>query len=146
MDWGPIVTSAAVGALVSSVTTFVGQWRERRARRSELLLKHSIEIAHSALQQAGGVVPEIPAVEVVLTRRYFAALATLFDTGKLPDELEREVKRLEVIALRLVETRDQYESAMQAAEAIWTGKATAVPSIGTANKNEETDKESEEKK
>lgn len=40
-----ILGSAAVGALVSSIITLIGQAVERRARRRELLLSKSIELA-----------------------------------------------------------------------------------------------------
>ena len=40
-----IVTSAAVGALISGLMTLLGQWRERSARRKELLVSKAIELA-----------------------------------------------------------------------------------------------------
>jgi hypothetical protein len=43
--WLTIFTSAAVGALVSSAVTFIGQFLERRSRRNELLLKTAVKLS-----------------------------------------------------------------------------------------------------
>ena len=45
MDIPVILTSAAVGAIVSSIFTFVSQFFERRVRRDELLIKTATELA-----------------------------------------------------------------------------------------------------
>jgi hypothetical protein len=38
MDWGTVITSAAVGSIVSSVATLIGQRAERNSRKRELLM------------------------------------------------------------------------------------------------------------
>ena len=45
--WILIVSSAAIGAVVSSVITELGRWRERRSRREELALTKAFEMAKS---------------------------------------------------------------------------------------------------
>ncbi len=44
MDWQTVVTSAAVGSLVSSIATLLGQRSERSARKRELLMSKAIEL------------------------------------------------------------------------------------------------------
>ena len=49
MDWGTVLTSAAIGLVVgsivvSSVTTLFGQRVERNARKRELLVSKAIEM------------------------------------------------------------------------------------------------------
>ncbi len=45
--WILIVSSAAIGAVVSSIITELGRWRERRSRREELALAKAFEMAKS---------------------------------------------------------------------------------------------------
>ena len=50
-----VLGSAAIGALVSSGLTLLGQWRQRKARRDELLLVEANKLAmahHAAQMQA----------------------------------------------------------------------------------------------
>ena len=45
MDTAVILTSAAVGAIVSSIVTVTSQFFDRRVRRDELLIKAATELA-----------------------------------------------------------------------------------------------------
>lgn len=83
--WILIGTSAAIGALVSSVIAEIGKWRERKAKREELLLSKAIEMAHARFEHllaeefSGKVMPEIE-----MTAMYHRWLSHLLDKGKLP--------------------------------------------------------------
>jgi hypothetical protein len=50
--WLTVLTSAAVGVLVSGVVTLIGQYLERRARRDELLLREALALAKSRRELA----------------------------------------------------------------------------------------------
>jgi hypothetical protein len=64
-----VLSSAAVGALASSVINLAGQYFERRARKRELILTKAIEMSHQRFEnamtvlkdsgQVGKIVPEI---------------------------------------------------------------------------------------
>jgi|SRR5271157_3637889 len=45
--WVLVVSSAAVGAVVSSAIAELGKWRERKSRREELALTKAFEMARS---------------------------------------------------------------------------------------------------
>ncbi|SRR5216683_676825 len=85
------LTSAAIGALVSNLIGLFGQWRERKARRQELLLDKAIVFAnwrweivkHNATVEKRYV--EVSDL-VVATEKYYQLLNELMKTGKLPDD------------------------------------------------------------
>ncbi len=86
--------SAAVGALVSSCLTELGKWRERRARQKELLLSTAVDIAYKeremmlkALREAGQKGSLFPTI--VTTRWYYKQLSSLFETGRISDDMEK---------------------------------------------------------
>jgi hypothetical protein len=89
-----VLTSAAVGALASSVVTFVGQVLERRARRDELLLTKALEIAVHRTEM-GVKIAEQTGVglsvldEVISAETYYRWLKSLLDTGKLPPDADQ---------------------------------------------------------
>ena len=80
-----LIGSAAVGALVSSLITFLAQWRERKSRREELILSKAIEMAHSRVSNVlqsdfkGLIMPEIE-----MTQEYHRWLTHLLKHGNLP--------------------------------------------------------------
>jgi len=86
-----ILGSAAVGALVSSLITQLGLWRERHARRQELILSEAVKLGQTqmdtALQVAaagGKRTAIIPMIEMIGT--YHKLLKHLLETDKLgPD-------------------------------------------------------------
>jgi hypothetical protein len=45
--WALVISSAAVGAVVSSAIAELGKWRERKSRREELALTKAFEMARS---------------------------------------------------------------------------------------------------
>lgn len=85
-----IITSAAVGALISGAVTLFSQSRERAARRKELLLSRAIELSFArrkfvteAADRAGA--PAYLKDDVSFAADYYQILAHLMDEGKLPD-------------------------------------------------------------
>ncbi|HMI89302.1 MAG TPA: hypothetical protein VK550_34730 [Polyangiaceae bacterium] len=94
-DWETIVTSAAVASFVSTGITAFGQYLERRARRSELLLKHAVELAFARRKVAMRIAEKDGKVanlvdDVLLTERYYQSLGSLLEHGRLPLDVERE--------------------------------------------------------
>jgi hypothetical protein len=86
-----VITSAAVGSLVTAVVQTFGGWRERRARRQELLLARAIDLASARTERmlrwaerTGGTVDVRD--DVFLAEGYFQWLSHLMDHGKLPSE------------------------------------------------------------
>lgn len=91
MDWKLIVTSAAVGAVVSGAFQFLGQMLERRSRRRERLFDEAIRIALIRREQgmAHAKAEGYPFVDpdpVVRAAGYYKALAQLFDEGRIPHD------------------------------------------------------------
>lgn len=88
--WVAIVTSAAVGALVSAVVNALSAWLERSARRKELLLTKAIDLSVQRtdlvlkLSDKMGKRAEIHDT-VTLAEVYFQWLRHLLDKGRLPE-------------------------------------------------------------
>jgi hypothetical protein len=86
-----VLSSAAIGALVSSIITLTGQYFERKARREELLLTKSIELA---VQRTNTIIDaakhgDRPAVledNAVLAEKYYQWLRHLIKHNAVPDE------------------------------------------------------------
>jgi hypothetical protein len=102
MSWSNVVlivlSSAAVGALVSSLLTLMGSALERRARRRELLLSKAIELAFNRTQTAMTAAEKMGSKFVLhdnasLAATYFKELETLLNTGDLSAKF-RETERL----------------------------------------------------
>jgi hypothetical protein len=53
MDWGTVITSAAVGSIVSSLATLIGQRAERNARKRELLMVKAVEMVSHVESSTG---------------------------------------------------------------------------------------------
>jgi hypothetical protein len=90
-----VLTSAAVGALVSSLFTFVSQLLERRARRKELLMKTAADLATKALDawidhaKTSGRNVQIPPLSF-FTYYFHRQLSSLLQESKLtPEEQTR---------------------------------------------------------
>lgn len=103
-DYIPILlSSAAIGALVSSALTLFGQRAERKARRREMLLAESVKMAidyrdglikMGQLQNGSTFVPETAR----LVQTYYAAMSELITEGHLPKGMytfENEADRKE---------------------------------------------------
>jgi len=96
-----IVTSAAVGALASSVLSLAGQWLERRARRKELLLSKAIDLAFArrdfvmkTAEREG--VSALLRDDAAMAAEYYRVLEQVMDKGTLPDFFtERDTKSRE---------------------------------------------------
>lgn len=90
-SWLTVLTSAAVGALVSALVHAISAWRERTARRKELLLTKSIELAirrnDLLMKAAEQTREEVPLYDTPsLAEVYFYWLGHLMDKGRLPKE------------------------------------------------------------
>jgi hypothetical protein len=99
MDRGAIVLavigSAAVGALVSSIISEIGRWRERKSRREELALTKAFELAHGTfassmeLLKAGRGVEVMP--QTMMIRDAFRMCQHLLDHGILDPQTQKEL-------------------------------------------------------
>ena len=88
--WITVVSSAAVGVVVSSAITLLGQCLERRARRNELLMTKALEMAirkndvkMKALELSGEGRAHL-SDEVISAETYMRWLKGLLDAGRLP--------------------------------------------------------------
>lgn len=89
-----VLTSAAVGVLVSGILTLLGQYLERRSRRNELLLAKALEMAVQRTatmvrlaEKTGATVSLVD--EVINAETYYRWLKSVLETGKLPPDADR---------------------------------------------------------
>jgi hypothetical protein len=88
--WLTVLTSAAVGALVSSIVTFWGQYLERGARRKELLLTKSLEVAKRLSELQIQTNPKGDLVdEFFMAEMYYQWLESLMKSGQLPPDAKK---------------------------------------------------------
>jgi len=92
--WLTVLTSAAVGVLVSSVLTLIGQSLERRARRNELLLTEALKLAAArrefvmeVVEKTGGTASLVD--DAINAETYFRWLKSVLETGKLPPDADK---------------------------------------------------------
>jgi len=83
-----IITSAAVGALASAFINLIGQAFERRARRRDLLLTRTIELAFARRETLMKIVDGTGQTvglrdDISIAADYFAELTSLLDKGQL---------------------------------------------------------------
>ncbi len=107
MPWTQVVllvlSSAAVGALVSSLLTLLGSALERKARRQELLLTKAIDLAINKTQIAMTVAEKTGAKvtlydNVGLAASYLKELESLLNTGDLTAQyLDKEKRSMDSI-------------------------------------------------
>jgi len=85
-----LLSSAAVGALVSSVITTIDRWRERKSRREELLLGKSTEMTRAHIDlivKSGGGKIEPP---MLMLEDYYRSLKHLVQHDTLdPNDKQR---------------------------------------------------------
>jgi hypothetical protein len=110
--------SAVVGALFSSLIVAFSQWRERAARRKEMLLTFSVELAKVYTARISSLEGKASLVEIAAIPRFHKMLKEIFETGDLSDENhklvmtnlealdERAAARMANIASALRESRD----------------------------------------
>ena len=89
-----VLTSAAIGALISSLVTFVGQYLERKSRREELIFTKALDMAVEHTQILMRVAEhsgqEVPLYDnVVKAETYFRCMRHLLEQGELPKEMEK---------------------------------------------------------
>ena len=92
-----ILGSAAVGALVSSVITILGQFFDRIAKKKELIFTKAIEMAHDSIEliQANPQNPDGTTTirpPIIIMRRYHRELTMLYEKGELSPRLETKFK------------------------------------------------------
>ncbi len=88
-----IITSAVTGALVTSIMTIVGQWRERRARQKELIFTKAFDLARRRNENVFATSRETSRSaaivdEMVMAKDYYDAAKKLFDAGELTDKFK----------------------------------------------------------
>jgi hypothetical protein len=89
-----ILASAGIGAAVSATIQLLGTWRERTARRREMLLKAALDMAAQrteiimrASDKAGSSAKLYD--NVFLAERYFQWLLHLEKNGQLPEDAKQ---------------------------------------------------------
>ncbi len=92
---GLLLGSAAIGALVSSVVTLIGQQMERRSRRRELLFTKALELSSEQIRLLQDVAekhgkPVTIYPHLVYARWYYAELKQLFGHERLSDQMEEK--------------------------------------------------------
>jgi Zn-dependent protease with chaperone function len=96
--WVLVLGSAAIGAVVSTVISELGRWRERKARRHEVLLTQATQLAiawSKTLFDIAKVNEKTTAIpnQVRLTELYYNCLVGIMDKGKIPAHLETKLER-----------------------------------------------------
>jgi hypothetical protein len=88
------VIAATIGALVSVIIAVWSGWRERVARKRELLLKLSVQMAETPVKniikgvELSGVAQSADP-PIVQARWHHRQLKLLFETDRLDDDLEK---------------------------------------------------------
>jgi len=89
-----LLGSAAVGALISSVITELGKWRERKSRREELVLAKAAEMTNMYFETMLQFVKDtdqkiVPSTKIL--EDYYMALKHLLHQGELDPETKARV-------------------------------------------------------
>jgi hypothetical protein len=100
-----VLSSAAVGALISSLIMVIGQVLERRAKRRELLFTKAIEMGQAnveLLKETADRGRNSVALRplVVYVRWHYKQLCSLYDSGRLTPGMEEryssEIRDLDI--------------------------------------------------
>jgi hypothetical protein len=90
-----VIGSAAVGALISSLITELGRWRERKSRREELALTKAAELSQATyassldLMKMGRGVTVYP--QTMMIRDAYRMFTHLLDHGVLDPQTHKEL-------------------------------------------------------
>lgn len=89
-----IITSAAVGAVVSALINLLGQYLERKARRKELFFTKALEMAvqHTEIQMRVAEKSGKPVAlydNVIKAEIYYLWLRHLCEHGELPSDAQK---------------------------------------------------------
>jgi hypothetical protein len=90
-----ILTSAAVGVIVSGLITLLGQRLERRARQKELVFSKALDIAiqRNEFVLKAAVASRSNATlqdSVIIAETYYRWLIHLWEHGNLPEEAKKK--------------------------------------------------------
>jgi hypothetical protein len=109
-----LLGSAVVGALVSSLVFAVSQWRERVARRKELLLKFSVDLAKVYVGRVASLKGNSTLMEMAVVPRFHKMLIEVFETGELSDDHQQFVmEHLDELDKRAAERMANIASALR---------------------------------
>jgi hypothetical protein len=113
-----LLGSAVVGALFSSLVIAFSQWRERVAKRKELLPTFSVDLAKAYTVRLASSKGNASLLEMAAIPRFHQMLSEIFETGELSeaqhqfvmnhlDELDaRATERVSNVASALRESRE----------------------------------------
>lgn len=86
MSVGQWLTSAAIGALVSSLLLLFDHWRERTARKREMLFRSALEISKASAERLARTSEKfVPAAELAVLPRAYKMVKEVYDTGTLSE-------------------------------------------------------------
>jgi len=91
-----LIGSAAVGALVSSLITELGGWRERKSRREELVLAKAADLVQFQVQTMTQVFKDTAtsgkiAPPALVLEDYYVSLKHLLEKGELDSRMKSRV-------------------------------------------------------
>lgn len=90
-----VISSAAVGAVVSSAISELGKWRERKSRREELALSKAVEMARSITDMSVELIKLGKSVQVMpmndTIANCYVTLKHILTHEKLDPAAQREV-------------------------------------------------------
>jgi hypothetical protein len=103
--WALILTSAAVGAIVSSLVTFIGQFLERKHQRETLALNFALDLAKERTElvkqiaDKKGLTADLYDL-LYVAANYYPSIMRLLKEGRLPQEFveiaEKKVGQVQV--------------------------------------------------
>jgi hypothetical protein len=98
--WLALLSSAAVGALVSSLLLAFDHWRERAARKRELLFSSALEISKATAKRLAETSEKfVPAAELAILPKAYEIAKEVYETGKMSESnkvfMESFLKRKE---------------------------------------------------
>jgi hypothetical protein len=112
-----LLGSAVVGALFSSLVIALSQWRERVARRKELLLNFSVDLAKVYVGRVASMKGNSTLLEMAVIPRFHEMLTQIFENGELSDEHHQFlIKHLDELEARAAERVANIASALREAK------------------------------